>query len=76
MNSVNHIEKGLDLKRRALLTQATTAVGGIAFAGVSVPFIASLAPSERARAFGAPVAVDVNALARADRRRRPHGNLT
>jgi len=54
---------GPDLKRRALLTQATAAAGGLALAGASVPFVASMLPSERARAFGAPIAVDVKALA-------------
>lgn len=48
-----------DLKRRRL-TQATVAVGGLAVAGASAPFLASLAPSERARAQGAPVEADVS----------------
>ena len=56
-------EEGPDLKRRALLSQATAAAGGLALAGASVPFVASLLPSERARAFGAPVEVDIGALA-------------
>lgn len=43
-----------DLARRRL-TQATAAAGGLAIAGASAPFLASLAPSERARAQGAPV---------------------
>jgi ubiquinol-cytochrome c reductase iron-sulfur subunit len=50
-----------DLVRRRL-TQATAVVGGIAVAGAAAPFIASLAPSERARALGAPVEVDVSRL--------------
>ncbi len=56
-------DEGPDLKRRALLTQATTAAGGLALAGAAVPFVASLLPSERARAFGAPVKVDFGTLA-------------
>ncbi|MGH8222732.1 MAG: ubiquinol-cytochrome c reductase iron-sulfur subunit [Woeseiaceae bacterium] len=37
------------------MTQAAGAAGGLAIAGASAPFIASLAPSERAKAAGAPV---------------------
>ena len=50
-----------DIARRRL-TQATAAVGGLAIAGASAPFIVSLAPSERARAQGAPVETDVSRL--------------
>ena len=48
---------------RRRLTQATAAVGGLAFAGAAVPFLASLAPSERARALGAPVEADTSRIA-------------
>lgn len=48
-----------DLTRRRL-TQATAAVGGLAIAGAAAPFLASLAPSERARAAGAPVEADAS----------------
>ena len=51
-----------DLERRRL-TQATAAVGGLAIAGAAAPFLASLAPSERARAQGAPVEADASSLA-------------
>ena len=54
-----------DLARRRL-TQATAAVGGLAVAGASAPFFASLAPSERARAAGAPVEADVSRIAPAE----------
>ena len=37
--------------------------GGIAGAATAVPFVASMLPSERAKAAGAPVEVDVSALA-------------
>jgi len=63
MSSAKHIDADADLKRRALLTQATAAAGGLALAGASVPFIASLAPNDRAKAFGAPVAFDTTVLA-------------
>jgi ubiquinol-cytochrome c reductase iron-sulfur subunit len=51
-----------DLTRRRL-TQATAAVGGLAMAGAAAPFLASLAPSERARAQGAPVEANVARVA-------------
>jgi ubiquinol-cytochrome c reductase iron-sulfur subunit len=54
-----------DLRRRRL-TQATAAVGGLAVAGASAPFLVSLAPSERARAQGAPVEVDPSRIAPAE----------
>ena len=56
---------GPDVTRRRL-TQATAAVGGLAIAGASAPFIASLAPSERARAQGAPVEADVSRIGPAE----------
>ena len=52
----------LDPERRALL--ATTAVaGGVAAVATAVPLVSSLAPSERAKALGAPVEVDIADLA-------------
>src|SRR5690606_32871178 len=38
------------------------ALGGVAGAATAVPFVASFAPSERARAAGAPVEVDISGL--------------
>ncbi len=51
-----------DLARRRALTVATCAAGGAATAAVAWPFLASLAPSERARALGAPAETDIGAL--------------
>jgi ubiquinol-cytochrome c reductase iron-sulfur subunit len=48
-----------DLVRRRL-TQATAAAGGLALGGAAAPFLASMAPSGRARAQGAPVEVDTS----------------
>jgi len=48
--------------RRRFLTISTAAVGTTGIALTSVPFIASWLPSERARAGGAPVTVDVSKL--------------
>src|SRR5436305_2343436 len=50
-----------DPKRRYLLA-ATTVVGGIGIVATAVPFLISLAPSERAKAAGAPVEVDISKL--------------
>jgi ubiquinol-cytochrome c reductase iron-sulfur subunit len=47
--------------RRRLLI-ATSGAGVVAAAATAVPFVASLTPSERARAAGAPVEADVSAL--------------
>lgn len=51
---------------RRRLTQASAAVSGLAIAGASVPFLVSLAPSERARAHGAPVEADTSRIAPAE----------
>jgi ubiquinol-cytochrome c reductase iron-sulfur subunit len=50
-------------KTRRTLVVATSAVGGAAAVGAAVPFLASMWPSERARAAGAPVKVDISGLA-------------
>lgn len=49
-------------KRRRLLI-ASSAAGGLAAAASAVPFLASLAPSERAKAAGNPVNADISKLA-------------
>jgi len=50
-----------DTSRRQLLA-ATAVAGGAAGAGVAIPFVASFLPSERAKAAGAPVEVDISSL--------------
>jgi ubiquinol-cytochrome c reductase iron-sulfur subunit len=57
-----------DAVRRKALVRLTAAVGGVAAAGAAVPFVASLAPSERAKAAGAPVEVDLGGLKPAELR--------
>lgn len=52
-----------DDARRALLRRSAWAVGGIGAAAAALPFVESLAPSERARAFGGPVDVELASLA-------------
>ena len=51
-----------DKARRNLLV-ATSVVGAGAAAGAAVPFVASWFPSERAKAAGAPIEVDLSKLA-------------
>lgn len=50
-----------DRSRRQWLALAS-ATGGVGIVATSVPFVASMAPSERARAFGAPVEVDIGSV--------------
>ena len=52
----------VDQSKRRFLVTATAAAGGVAAASVAVPFLASMAPSERARAAGAPVEVEIGKL--------------
>jgi ubiquinol-cytochrome c reductase iron-sulfur subunit len=52
----------VDRSKRRFLIAATTAVGGVAAVGVAVPFVASMMPSERAKAAGAPVEVDISKI--------------
>ena len=56
------IDDSVDLKRRQFLTGVTTAVGLVGAAAAAVPFVASMTPSARARAAGAPVEVDISKL--------------
>ncbi len=53
----------VDRSKRRLLIAATTAAGGVAAVGAGAPFVLSLMPSERAKAAGAPVQVDISTIA-------------
>jgi ubiquinol-cytochrome c reductase iron-sulfur subunit len=55
-------QKKVDKSRRNIVV-ATSVVGGAAGIGAAVPFVASMWPSERARAAGAPVEVDLERIA-------------
>jgi ubiquinol-cytochrome c reductase iron-sulfur subunit len=52
----------VDQERRTAII-LTAAVGGAGVLGAAVPFITSFAPSERAKAAGAPVEVDLSQIA-------------
>lgn len=54
--------EGVDLRRRRFLTATMTVVGGAGAVAAAIPFVASMQPSARARAAGAPVEVDISAL--------------
>jgi ubiquinol-cytochrome c reductase iron-sulfur subunit len=49
-------------KTRRTLVAATTVVGGVATVGAAAPFVASMWPSERAKAAGAPVEAEIATL--------------
>ena len=56
------VDDKMDCGRRRLL-MATSAAGGAITVAAAVPFVASLTPSERAKAAGAPVEADISKLA-------------
>jgi ubiquinol-cytochrome c reductase iron-sulfur subunit len=56
------MSEGAGLSRRKFLSIATSVTGAIAAVGAIYPFLASWAPSARARALGAPIEVDISKL--------------
>lgn len=48
--------------RRKFLVAATSVAGSVAGAAIATPFLLSMMPSERAKAAGAPVEVDISKL--------------
>src|SRR5688572_10870475 len=60
-NSMND-NQNPDKTRRSFVV-ATSLVGGVATVGAAIPFVASMLPSERAKAAGAPIEVDIAKLA-------------
>lgn len=48
--------------RRKFLVAATSMAGGVAGVAIATPFLLSMMPSERAKAAGAPVEVDISKL--------------
>jgi len=53
---------GADPAKRRFLIGVTSAVGAVAAAAVVAPLVSSMFPSERAKAAGAPVEVDIGRL--------------
>ncbi|MBK6807150.1 MAG: ubiquinol-cytochrome c reductase iron-sulfur subunit [Betaproteobacteria bacterium] len=55
-------EATVDKGKRRFLIGATGVVGGVGAAAAAVPFVMSFFPSERAKAAGAPVEIDISKL--------------
>jgi ubiquinol-cytochrome c reductase iron-sulfur subunit len=51
--------KKVDLNRRNFLLTATSVTGAIGISAISVPFVSSMLPSEKAKAAGAPVEFNI-----------------
>ncbi|HEY3732260.1 MAG TPA: ubiquinol-cytochrome c reductase iron-sulfur subunit [Steroidobacteraceae bacterium] len=58
----DHPQPEIDEGRRKFLTVATGVTAAVGAVVAAVPFVASWTPSERARALGAPVEVDLSKL--------------
>ncbi len=55
-------DERLNRRRRRFLTGLTSGVGAVGAVAVAVPFVSSMTPSERAKALGAPVEIDIGDL--------------
>ncbi len=53
---------GVNLRRRRFLTATTVAVGGVGGTFAAAPFVSSLLPSQKAKALGAPVRIDISKI--------------
>ncbi len=56
------VDEQVDKNRRKFLTGVTSGVGAAGAVLAAVPFVASMTPSAKARAAGAPVQVDISGL--------------
>lgn len=56
------MSNSIDTGKRRFLTAAASVVGGAGAIAVAIPFVASVAPSAKAEAAGAPVIVDISQL--------------
>lgn len=54
--------KEVNISRRRFLTIATGIASGVAVSGLATPFLLSWKPSERAKAAGAPIEVDISKM--------------
>ena len=62
MSDPDNLPDEADTSRRKFLTAATAATAAVGGAFTLVPFISSWRPSERARALGAPLEIDISKL--------------
>ena len=60
--SIRMSSDAVDSRRRRFLTRAVTVVGGVGGVSMAWPFASAWQPSERARAIGAPIEVDISKL--------------
>ena len=69
MNTINELIHDIDdgslsdARRRELLLTAASVTGGVGLLVAAYPFVASMEPSEKARALGGPVMADISSLA-------------
>ncbi len=56
------MDQSINNGKRRFLVGATSVLGGIGVAAAATPFVMSLWPSERAKAAGAPVEVDISKI--------------
>ncbi len=55
-------EDEVDVERRRFLITTTAGVGTVGAIAAAVPFVSSLQPSERAKAVGGPIEIDISKL--------------
>jgi ubiquinol-cytochrome c reductase iron-sulfur subunit len=55
-------KEGVDHSRRRFLTATASVVGGAGVAVAAIPFVSYMTPSDKARAAGAPIQVDISKL--------------
>jgi len=60
--SQSAVSDKVDEGKRRFLLAASSAMGGVATVAIAWPFVASLMPSQRAKAAGAPVEVDISKM--------------
>lgn len=58
--------KKVDQNKRKFLLTATSLTGAVGISAISFPFIASMTPSEKAKAAGAPVEFDISKVKKGD----------
>lgn len=63
----NHPSRPVDPGKRRFLARLTSALAGIGLISAAFPFLAAWRPSERAKALGGPIKVDLSSLAPGDK---------
>lgn len=62
VDTTGAVDDSVDQSRRRFLTLSTTVVGAAGSVALAIPLFASMSPSARARAAGAPVEADISKL--------------